>query len=417
MLSADSTTPQAALQALYDSEDDEDSLRVSLTDVLIWLGEKKALIGAVTGAVAVLSTIVAFLLPPVYTARTTFLAPGAQQQGASSAALAALGSLGSLGGLGGLSAKSPDELYVALLKSDSVLRGLDQRFNLKAHYGVETYEALRRALPSYVRVTADKKSGVIGVEVDDKDAKFAADLANGHEPEITKLLGRLAVSEAQLRRVFFEKQLQDTKEHLVKAEQTLQAVQEKSGVIVLDKQAEALITNAALLRAQISEREVQLRVLRTSATDQNPAVMRLNSELRGLRAELARMESSQGGAPGSAVDMPVGRLPEAAIDYVRARRELKLQETLLEGMLRQYEIAKLDEAREGPVLQQVDVAPVPDYKSRPSRALIMLASTFLAFLLVSTWVVVRRYLATSAVDDPAAASARQRLGRAWRFSR
>jgi capsule polysaccharide export protein KpsE/RkpR len=158
-------------------------------------------------------------------------------------------------------------------------------------------------------------------------------------------------------------------------------------------------------------------VLRTSATDQNPAVMRLNSELRGLRAELARMESSQGGAPGSAVDMPVGRLPEAAIDYVRARRELKLQETLLEGMLRQYEIAKLDEAREGPVLQQVDVAPVPDYKSRPSRALIMLASTLLAFLLVSTWVVMRRYLATSRADDPAAASARQRLARAWRFSR
>src|SRR4051812_3729695 len=103
MLSADSTTPQAAVQALYDSEEDEDAPKVSLTDVLTWLGDSKALIGAVTGAVAVLSTIVAFLLPPVYTARTTFLAPGSQQQGASSAALAALGSLGSLGGL---SAKS-----------------------------------------------------------------------------------------------------------------------------------------------------------------------------------------------------------------------------------------------------------------------------------------------------------------------
>ena len=116
-------------------------------------------------------------------------------------------------------------------------------------------------------------------------------------------------------------------------------------------------------------------MLRTSATEQNPAVMRLNSELRGMRAELARMESSQGGAPGSAVDLPVGRIPEAAVDYVRARRELKLQEMMLEGMLRQYEIAKLDEAKEGPVLQQVDVAQVPDYKSRPSRALIVLAST------------------------------------------
>jgi len=414
MLSADSTTPLAAAQALYDSEDDEAGPAVSLTDVLIWLGERKALIGAVTGSVAVLSLVVSLLLTPIFTARTTFLAPGSQQQSGSAAALAALGSLGALPGLG---AKTPDDLYVALLKSDSVQRGLDQRFNLRAHYDVKTYETLRKVLPSYVRVSADKKSGVISVEVDDQDPKFAADLANAHEPEVTKLLGRLAVSEAQLRRVFFEKQLQDTKENLVKAEQSLQAVQEKSGVIVLDKQAEALINNAALLRAQISEREVQLRVLRTSATDQNPAVMRLNSELRGLRAELARMESSQGGSPGSAVDLPVGRIPEAAVDYVRARRELKLQEMMLEGMLRQYEIAKLDEAKEGPVLQQVDVARIPDYKSKPSRALIVLASTLLALLLVSGWVVVRRYLATVRADDPAAASAWHRLRHAWSFRR
>jgi tyrosine-protein kinase Etk/Wzc len=253
--------------------------------------------------------------------------------------------------------------------------------------------------------------------VDDKDAKFAADLANAHEGEVTKLLGRLAVSEAQLRRAFFEKQLQDTKENLIKAEQSLQSVQEKSGVIVLDKQAEALITNAALLRAQISEREVQLRVLRTSATEQNPAVMRLNSELRGLRSELARMESSQGGAPGSAVDMPVGRIPEAAVGYVRARRELKLQETLLEGMVRQYEIAKLDEAKEGPTLQQVDVALPPDHKSRPARALIVLASALLALLLVSAWVVVRRYAATLRALDPTAATAWRSLSRAWSFRR
>ena len=171
-------------------------------------------------------------------------------------------------------------------------------------------------------------------------------------------------------------------------------MQEKSGVIVLDKQAEALITNAALLRAQITEREVQLKVLRISATEQNPAVMRLNSELSGMRGELARMESAQGGAPGSAVDMPVGRLPGASVDYVRARRELKLQETLLEAMVRGYEIAKLDEAKEGPVLQQVDVAQPPDYKSRPSRALIVIASTLVALLLSSAWVVLRRYAQT-----------------------
>ncbi len=407
MLSADSITPHEAPIAF----DDDDGPTVGLTDILTWLGEKKRLIALVTIAAAVASFVVAMLLPPVFTARTTLLAPGSQQQSGSAAALAALGSLGGLAG--GLGAKSPDELYVALLKSDTVQRALNERFKLQDHYDVGSYEALRKTLPSYIRVASDKKSGVISVEVDDEDRQFAADLANAHEVEVTKLLGRLAVSEAQLRRAFFEKQLNDTKENLIKAEQGLRKVQEKSGVIVLDKQAEALIAGAALVRAQITEREVQLKVLRTGATDQNPDVMRLSSELRALRSELARMESAKGGAAGSAVDMPVGRIPEAAIDYVRARRELKLQETLLESMVRQYEIAKLDEAKEGPALQQVDIAMPPDYKSKPSRALIVLASTLIAFLLVSAWVVVRRYVALVRSEDPASAAAWRALRRAW----
>ena len=411
MLSADSTTPQAALEALYATEEDE-TPAVSLTEVLTWLGESKRQIAAVTATIAIAALVVALLLPPIYTARASFLAPGSQQQSGSAAALAALGSLGGLAS--GLAAKTPDDLYVALLKSDSVLRGLDAKFDLKKHYDVDTHEALRRVVPGFIRVSADKKSGVISVEVDDKDKNFAADVANAHEAEVTKLLGRLAVSEAQLRRVFFEKQLQDTKENLVKAEQALRGVQEKSGVIVLDKQAEALITNAALLRAQIAEREVQLKVLRTSSTEQNPAVIRLNSELHALRTELSRMESAQGGSPGSAVDMPVGKLPEAAVDYVRARRELKLQETLLEGMVRQYEIAKLDEAKEGPTLQQVDIAQPPDHKSKPSRALIVLVSALVALLAASAAVVVRRYFALRRARDPIASAAWRGLVRAWR---
>jgi tyrosine-protein kinase Etk/Wzc len=391
---------------------DDDGPRVGLVDLLTWLGEGKRLIGAVTGVALLGSLAVALLLAPVYTARTTLLPPGSQQQSGSAAALAALGALGGLAG--GLGAKTPDELYVALLKSDSVYRELDQRFSLRARYEIKSFEALRKAMPQVVRVWSDKKAGVIAVEVDDEDPKFAAELANAHVGEVTKLLSRLAVSEAQLRRVFFEAQLQTTKENLIKAERDLQRVQEKSGVIVLDKQAEALIGGAAQLRAQIAEREVQLRVLRGSATEQNPDVQRLSSEVRALRGELARMESSQGGTAGSTVDIPVGKIPEAAIDYVRARRELKMQETILESMLRQYEIAKLDEAKEGPVLQQVDVALPPDYKSKPSRALIVLASTFVALLFSSLWVLIRSYAALSRADDPQQAEAWKAMRAAWR---
>ncbi len=398
--------PSAAL-----GDDADDGPAIGLTETLTWIGEGKRLIVVVTLVAAVGSVAVGLLLPKTFTARATLIAPGSQQQSGSAAALAALGSLGGL--VGGAAAKSPDELYVALLKSDSVQRALAERFDLKTRYGAPNYEALRKALPTYIRVSSDKKSGLITVEVDDKEPKFAADLANAHAGETTKVLGRLAVSEAQLRRIFFEGQLKDTKEHLIKAEQDLRQVQEKSGVIVLDKQAEALITGAALVRSQITEREVQLKVLRTGATEQNPDVIRMSSELRALRAELARMESTQGGAAGSAVDMPVGRIPEAAIDYVRARRELKLQETLLESMVRQYEIAKLDEAKEGPALQQVDVALPPDWRSKPSRALIVLASTLIAFLLACLWVVVRRYAIAARSEDPARVAAWSGLRRAW----
>ena len=306
---------------------------------------------------------------------------------------------------------------MALLKSDSVDRELDQRFDLKQRYDVKTYEELRKKLPQYIRVASDKKSGVISVEVDDEEPKFAAALANAHADEVTKVLGRLAVSEAQLRRVFFAKQLQDTKENLIKAEQNLLKVQSTTGVIVLDKQAEALINAAAQVRAMIAEREVQLKVLRTSATPQNPRVMQLNSELAALRVELGRMESSQGPTTGSAIDLPVGKLPEAGLEYVRARRELKIQETLLESMLRQFEVAKLDEAKEGPELQVVDVALPPDRKSKPSRALIVLASALLALLASCAFVVVRRYSALARAQDPNGAAAWQALGSAWRLRR
>jgi uncharacterized protein involved in exopolysaccharide biosynthesis len=303
------------------------------------------------------------------------------------------------------------------LRSDSVLRGLDVRFNLKERYGLKDFESLRKAMPEYVHAAADKKAGLITLEVDDKDPEFAAELANGHAIEITKVLSRLAVSEAQQRRAFFQQQLRETKEDLVKAETDMRQVQERSGMIVLDKQLEGAIAGAALVRNAIAEREVRLRVLRTSSTEQNSDVIRLTSELQGLRAELARMESRRADSSTSSVDLPVGKLPEASLAYVRARRELKLQEALMESMVRQFESAKLDEAKEGPLLQQVDPALAPDRRSRPARALIVAGSALAALLLSCTWVSARRYLALSLKDQPQSARAWRDLRAAWSVRR
>lgn len=408
------TGPTAAAGAADAFDDEDDGPSAGFVDVLTWIGDGKRLIAKVALAAGVVAVVVALLLPPVFTARATLLPPANQQQGGSAATLAALGALTGLAG--GLAPKTPDELYVALLKSDSVQRALAERFDLHKRWGVETYEQLRRAFPNFVRIGSDKKSGLITVEVDDEEPAFAARLANAFAEEVTKLLARLAVSEAQVRRVFFEKQLKDTKDHLVAAEVALRQVQQSSGVIVLDKQAEALIGGAARVRALIAEREVMLSVLRQSATAQNPEVQRLNAELAALRAELARMEAKpDADGKASPLDMAVNKLSEGGLEYVRARRELKVQEMLLEGMIRQYELARLDEAKEGPLLQQVDVALPPDRKSKPMRALIVLATIAAAALLASAWVAWRGWRAFVRDADPAAAQSWAQMRQAWRW--
>lgn len=388
--------------------------QISFLDLLTWLGDGKKFIAGLTATAAVVSLAYTLTLKPIYTARTSLLPPSSQQPSGSTAALAALGSLGGLAG--GLGVKTSDELYVALLRSESVTRALDERFGLKGRYEIKTNEALRQAIPQYIRVSSEKKTGVISIEVDDEDPAFAASLANAHVGEVTKVLSRLAVSEAQQRRLFFDQQVKETKEKLVKAESDLQRVQKQSGVFVLDKQAEALVTSAAQVRTLIAEREVQLRVLRNSSTERNPDVIRLLSEIGALRSELTRMESSQGRPSEGTLDMmTMGKIPEAAIEYVRARRELKLQETLLEAMVRQFEMAKLDEAKDGPLLQQIDSALPPDRKSKPSRAKIVLASTLLTMLVAAIAVVLRRYAALSENNDPNAKAAWSGLKKAWRL--
>lgn len=388
---------------------------VSMLDIVTWIGEGKWAIAKVTGAAAVVSVAVALALPNVYTARTSLLPASQPQAGGAAAALSALGALGGLGG--GLSPKTPDELYVALLRSDSVQKPLDEAFKLRERLEVDTYEELRKELLKVVRVNADRKSGVVSVEVDDEEPAFAARLANAYGAELSNVLSRLAVTEAQQRRLFFEHQLKQTKEKLVLAEDALRRNQEQSGVIVLDKQAEALIQSAAYVRAQIAEREVQLRVLRSTATAQNPAVQRLEAEVQALRSELRRMEAAGTGRQGSAVDLPVGNLPAAAIEYIRARRELKLQETLLEGIVRQYELARLDEAKEGPPIQVVDAAVPPDRKSKPRRALIVAGVTVGALLAAVAAAIVRGQWRRMGGGGPESAAIRARLRDAWSVRR
>jgi tyrosine-protein kinase Etk/Wzc len=399
---------------------EDDTIQITLMQAMIWLGEGKKFILSLTALLTLCGVLFAFLQPNIYTARTTLLPPSSQQQSGSAAALAALGSLGALAG-GSLTGKAPDELYVGLLKSDTVWRALDASFDLRKRYKVDSFENLKQKIASHVRVTSDKKSGLISVEVDDFEPQFAAQFANAHSVEIVKLLSRLAVSEAQQRRVFFEQQLKDTKENLIGAEQALLHVQEKSGMVVLDKQAGAIIEAVSQLKTRIAEREIKLKVLRTTTTAENPDVRLLGSELLALRAELARMESNsvitRSDKKEGSVDIPIGQLPAAAIDYVRVLREVKFQESMLASMLKQFEVAKLDEAKDAPALQQVDMAMPPDRKSKPQRATIVLSTLLGSLALACAITVWRKNRQLQLYSSPRDVQALERLRKAWQFAR
>jgi hypothetical protein len=224
-----------------------------------------------------------------------------------------------------------------------------------------------------------------------------------------------AFSKARQRCAPFEGQPKETKERLVKAENDPRSMQEKTDLAVLERQADALVKSAAQIRAMIAIREIQLAMMRDSGTERNPDVMRLASEFAALRSELARMESTQGSNPGSAVEMPVNKIPEAAVKYIRARCELKLQETILEETVRQFEAAKLDEAKEGPLLQQVDKAMPPDYESKPSRASIVLTGALLALFGSVAWVILRRYSGLKGEAQDGQSEAWVAAGQAWRW--
>jgi uncharacterized protein involved in exopolysaccharide biosynthesis len=365
----------------------EDGRSFGLFEIAIVLGENKWTILAIDLALTVLVALVSFLIPNTYTAHTLLLPP---QQGQSSAgsALAALGVLSS--GLGGAtSMKSPEELYVSLLKSDSVGDSLVERFKLKDRYARKSVADARTALAQHVAIAAERKSGLIRVDVDDHDPVFAAQLANSYSEELRLLMNRIAVTEASQRRMFFDEQAKQAKDALAAAELAFKAAQEKYGIQSIDVRAQGDIRAASELRAQIMTREVQIQAMRTFAGPENADAQRLAAEIASLRAQMTRVEH------GAGTDIPSS---DAALANQRAYREVKYQEAILSGLITQAELARGDEARQAPLVQQVDVARPPDRKSAPKRAQMTTTAAIVGLILGLAFVLARRYWFASNLD-------------------
>jgi len=220
---------------------------------------------------------------------------------------------------------------------------------------------------------------LIHIKVSDQDPRRAAELANGYVDEFRALSEHIAITEAAQRRLFFERQLEQAKNNLAQAEEALKLTEQTTGMIELSSQASALIASAASLRAQIVEKEVEIQGMQTYATGQNTELALAQRELEGMRAQLAKLGGSENTSSGEMI-LPKGMVPQAGLEYVRKLRDVKYRETIFEIIARQYEIAKLDEAKEGAVIQVVDAAVPPDIRSFPKRGLIMMGATAVGFI-------------------------------------
>jgi uncharacterized protein involved in exopolysaccharide biosynthesis len=299
-----------------------------------------------------------------------------------------LASLGGLGGLAGAAAglKNPADQYLAFMKSNSVQDALIERFKLQERYETKFKVDTRTALTGNTRVTSGK-DGLITVEIDDKDPKFAADLANAHVDELQKLLAKLAVTEAQQRRMFFEKQLGQVKDKMIAAEQALRATGVSGSA--LKSNPTAAVAGVAALQAQVTAQEVKVGAMRGYLADTAPDFKQAMNELASLRAQLAKQEKDQPAATGQG-------------DYVAKFREFKYQETLFELFAKQFEMAKVDESREGAVIQVLDAAQPPEKKSKPKKALIAIIATLASGFALLLFVFIRQALRNASQDGESA---------------
>jgi tyrosine-protein kinase Etk/Wzc len=340
---------------------------LGLIDLLIMLARhKKKLMGSALLA-GLLAAGGSFLLPDVYSANTKLLPPQQAQSGAA-ALLSQVGGAGSLAaGMTGL--KSPSEMYIGMLTSRTVADRLIAAFDLKKVYGTQSQDETRDAL-SRATAIAVGKDGLISIEVEDQDRALVARLANAYADELKRLTSVLALSEASQRRLFFEQQLELAKNRLAQSEISLKQALGTRGVISVDAESAAIVETGARLRAQISAKEVQLASMKAFVTADNPEYRRVVEELSSLRNELAKL---QNGRPSESTGQPVS----GGLENIAMLRDVKYYQMLYEVLAKQYEMARLDEAKDHAVVQVLDPAVTPERRARPKRALIVLIAPHL----------------------------------------
>ena len=370
------------------AEDINAKLLPALRSLLQMALRRRKLVAVEAAALIVIVSVTAILLPNLYTATVAIMPP---QGGSSSAAMLAqlgnLGALASMGG-GGIGVKNPNDMQVALLKSRTTEYAMVERFQLQAEYHKRYVSSARARWEKMTSIDSGLKDGLIRLSVTDRDPRRAAELANGWVEEYQRVTAKLALTEAAQRRMFFEREVNGERDELERAEDNLKDTEDRTGVLELDGQSRALIASAALLRAQVAAKQVEIRAMREFATSENPDMARAEQELSGMEGQLAAMDVDSDHSTGDLI-APKGKVTQTGLEFARALREEKFHEAMYELLTRQYEVARVDEARQGSIVQVVDPAIPPDRPGSHYRLWILLAGLVLALplALITAWIV------------------------------
>ena len=349
------------------SSEDQDSIaRASVTgsgNAPIWLRAAirwRKLVWGSAAAVLGVGALSAGLLPDRYTATVVIMPPqagGASSSAAMMAQLSGVGALASSGG--GLSIKNPNDQQVALLKSRTVADAMVDRFHLREVYGRRYLSSARRSWERHTSTDNGLKDGLIHLSVTDRDPVRASAMANAWVEEYRRFSATLAISEAAQRRLFYERELSIAHADLARAEEDMKQTEQRTGLIDAEGQDRTMIASAAVLRGQLAAKQVEIRAMREFAADQNPDLQRAEQELAGIEGQLSAMDAASDRRTGDLIAVK-GTVTQASLDFARSLREVKYRETIQDLLTRQYEGARVDEARQGPLVQIVDPAVVPD---------------------------------------------------------
>ena len=370
----------------------------------------------VTGISLMASLAIAFLIPKVYKSTASIMPP--DQQGSGAMMLAALASRelgpGALGALAGnlLGSHSSGALFVELLRSGAVSSPLIDRFDLQHLYHKRYRIDAAKRLASSTKITEDKKSGIITISVEDQSRVRARDLAQAYLEELNKLVAKTNTSAAHRERVFIEQRLHKAQANLEEAEQELSRFSSQSNAINIQEQTHAMVDAGGRVQAELLVERAGLQSLRQMYGDNNVRVRQTEARVTSLESELSKMtgaatrptaesEPAQSGSNASDNDglyPPLHQLPRLAVPYADLYRRIKVQETVVGLLTQQYEMVRIEEAKDVPVVSVIDAPSFPEKKSFPPRLILTFLLTALCFTVTAVWLLFR---ARWALMDPA----------------